>query len=32
MPSTFSGTGTKYYGSRECDIGGTYVITQWIVV
>ncbi len=32
MPFTFNGTGTKYYGSRERDIGGTYITTQWIVV
>ena len=32
MPFTMSGTGTRYYGEREHDIGGQYVTTLWIVV
>jgi hypothetical protein len=32
MPFTLNGTGTKYYGAREHDIGGTYITTKWIVV
>ena len=32
MPFTLNGTGTKYYGSRERDIGGTYVTTKWVVL
>ena len=32
MPFTFNGTGTRYYGEREHDIGGTYITTKWIVV
>jgi len=32
MPSTLNGTGTKYYGKREVDIGGTYVTTKWLVI
>lgn len=27
-----SGTGTRYYGEREHDIGGQYITTLWIVV
>jgi hypothetical protein len=32
MPFTFNGTGTRYYGAREHDIGGTYITTKWIVL
>ena len=32
MPSTFNGTGTKYYGQREHDRGGMYITTKWIVL
>jgi hypothetical protein len=32
MPYTLNGTGTRYYGEREHDIGGTYITTKWIVV
>ncbi|MES2942755.1 MAG: hypothetical protein V4772_07790 [Pseudomonadota bacterium] len=32
MPFTFNGTGTKYYGEREHDIGGTYITTKWVVI
>jgi hypothetical protein len=32
MPHTLNGTGTKYYGEREHDVGGTYVTTKWIVL
>jgi len=32
MPFTMSGTGTRYYGEREHDIGGQYITTLWIVV
>jgi len=32
MPSTLKGTGTKYYGKRDVDIGGTYVTTTWITI
>ncbi|MCW5664650.1 MAG: hypothetical protein KIT35_12505 [Piscinibacter sp.] len=32
MPFTLNGTGTKYYGEREHDIGGTYITTKWIVI
>lgn len=32
MPSTFNGTGTKYYGEREHDRGGMYITTKWIVL
>ena len=31
MPCTINGTGTKYYGAREYDIGGTYITTEWVV-
>ena len=32
MPYTLNGTGTKYYGEREHDVGGTYITTTWIVL
>lgn len=32
MPFTMSGTGTRYYGEREHDIGGRYVTTLWVVL
>jgi hypothetical protein len=32
MPYTFNGTGTKYLGQRERDMGGTYITTKWVVV
>jgi len=32
MPFTMSGTGTRYYGEREHDIGGQYITTLWVVV
>ena len=32
MPSTLNGTGTKYYGKRNVDIGGTYVTTKWVTI
>lgn len=32
MPTTFNGTGTKYYGEREHDRGGMYITTKWIVL
>lgn len=32
MTSTLNGTGTRFYGEREKDIGGTYITTKWIVV
>ena len=32
MPFTLNGTGTKYYGAREHDVGGTYITTKWVVV
>lgn len=32
MPHTLNGTGTRYYGEREHDIGGTYITTKWIVL
>jgi len=32
MTFTLNGTGTKYYGEREHDIGGTYITTKWIVI
>ena len=32
MPFTLNGTGTKYLGEREHDIGGTYITTKWVVI
>ncbi|RYH17981.1 MAG: hypothetical protein EON54_27640 [Alcaligenaceae bacterium] len=32
MPFTLNGTGTRYYGEREHDIGRQYTTTLWVVV
>jgi len=32
MTSTLNGTGTRFYGEREKEIGGTYITTKWAVV
>jgi fatty-acid desaturase len=32
MPSSFNGTGTKYYGHADPSDSGSYTATEWIVL